>query len=117
MTPAGDCAVVAVIGDLDYVTSPQLEQHLNQGGDGSDLLILDMSGVTFIDTSCLAVIVRIWREHTAAGGKLLLAGARYDYTRALWITGLVGWLPMYADVDEALEAARAPASDQEQQGV
>jgi hypothetical protein len=36
---------------------------------------------------------------------LLLAGARYRYTKALWITGLADRLPMYADVGEALAAA------------
>jgi hypothetical protein len=38
------------------------------------------------------------------GGQFLLAGARYRYTKALWITGLADRLPMYGTVDEALAA-------------
>jgi hypothetical protein len=59
-----------------------------------------------MDTTALAVIVGHWRRQVAAGGMLLLAGARYRYTKALWITGLADRLPMYDSVDEALTAAR-----------
>jgi anti-sigma B factor antagonist len=41
----------------------------------------------------------------AAGGTLALAGARYRYTKALWITGLADRLPLYDTVDLALSAA------------
>ena len=59
-----------------------------------------------MDTTALAVIVGHWRRQVASGGELLLAGARYRYTKALWITGLADRLPMYGDVGEALAAAR-----------
>jgi hypothetical protein len=42
----------------------------------------------------------------AAGGLFFLAGARYRYTKALWITGLADRLPMYDTVAEALAATR-----------
>ena len=71
-------------------------------------MILDLSGVDFMDTTALAVIVGHWRRQVAAGGLFLLAGARYRYTKALWITGLADRLPMYDTVDEALAAARQP---------
>jgi hypothetical protein len=38
----------------------------------------------------------------AEGGTFRLAGARYRYVKALWITGLADRLPMYDTVDEAL---------------
>jgi stage II sporulation protein AA (anti-sigma F factor antagonist) len=63
-----------------------------------------MSGVDFMDTSALAVIVAHWRRAVDEGGQFLLAGARYRYTKALWITGLADRLPMYGTVDEALAA-------------
>jgi hypothetical protein len=52
------------------------------------------------------VIVTHWRRQAEEGGVFLLAGARYRYTKALWITGLADRLPMYDTVDEALAAAR-----------
>ena len=101
-----DCVVVTVGGELDVVCSQRFDDCLTEASGGSDRVILDLSGVDFMDTTALAVIVGHWRRQVAAGGMLLLAGARYRYTKALWITGLADRLPMYADVGEALAAAR-----------
>jgi anti-sigma B factor antagonist len=106
MEPHDAGVVVAVSGELDIVTSQQFDDYLSEASAGRDLVVLDMSAVDFMDTSALAVIVGHWRRQEEAGGKFLLAGARYRYTKALWITGLADRLPMYADVAEALAAAQ-----------
>jgi anti-sigma B factor antagonist len=106
MEPHDAGVVVAVSGELDIVTSQQFDDYLSQASADRDLVVLDMSSVDFMDTSALAVIVSHWRRHVEAGGMFLLAGARYRYTKALWITGLADRLPMYGDVAEALAAAR-----------
>ena len=63
-----------------------------------------------MDTSSLAVIVGHWKKLTASGGTLALAGARYKYTKALWITGLADRLPFYESVEQALAAGPAAPS-------
>jgi anti-sigma B factor antagonist len=104
--------VVAVHGELDVTSSQQLDDCLSEAGPGRDRLILDLSGVDFMDTTALAVIVSHWRRHVEADGGFLIAGARYRYTKALWITGLADRLPMYDSLDEALSAARPdPGAD------
>ena len=60
-----------------------------------------------MDTTALAVIVGHWRRQVEAGGLFFLAGARYRYTKALWITGLADRLPRYDTVDEAVAVAAA----------
>jgi anti-sigma B factor antagonist len=106
----GDCAVITIRGDLDIVTSPQLDEMLTTAETSHTRLILDLSGVDFLDTSALAVIVGHWKKAEAAGGTLALAGARYRYTKTLWITGLADRLPLYDTVDEGL-AAQAGSAD------
>ena len=105
MEPHDAGVVVAVSGELDIVNSQQFDDYLADASAGRDLVVLDLSAVDFMDTSALAVIVSHWRHQVEAGGMFLLAGARYRYTKALWITGLADRLPMYADVAEALAAA------------
>jgi anti-sigma B factor antagonist len=106
------CVVVAVRGELDVTSSQQLDDCLTEAGNSSDRMILDLSGVDFMDTTALAVIVGHWRRQVEAEGMFLLAGARYRYTKALWITGLADRLPMYDNLDEALTAARPdPGAD------
>jgi anti-sigma B factor antagonist len=112
MEPHDAGVVVAVSGELDIVNSQQFDDYLSDASAGRDVIVLDMSAVDFMDTSALAVIVNHWRHQLEAGGMFLLAGARYRYTKALWITGLADRLPMYADVAEALAAAHpVPGSE------
>jgi anti-sigma B factor antagonist len=112
MEPVEACVVVTVAGELDVTSSQQFDECLSEAGSSSDRMILDLSGVDFMDTSALAVIVGHWRRQVEVDGMFLLAGARYRYTKALWITGLADRLPMYDSVDEALTAARAdPGGD------
>jgi anti-sigma B factor antagonist len=91
--------VITIHGDLDMVTSPRLDACLAEAQNGHDRIILDLSDVNFLDTSALAVIVGHWKKLVARGGMLALAGARYRYTRTLWITGLADKLTMYETVD------------------
>ena len=100
-------AVVAVSGELDIVTSRQFDECLVEVRRDDMPIIIDLSAVDFMDTGSLAVIVGHWKQVTAAGGTLTLAGARYRYTKTLWITGLADRLPMYESVDAAVAAGAA----------
>jgi anti-anti-sigma factor len=95
-------------GDLDLVTGRQFDEYLAGVRQQYDHVVLDLSAVDFLDTSSLAVIVGHWKEMTAAGRTLALAGARYRYTKPLWITGLAERLPFYETVDKAVAAAGQP---------
>jgi anti-sigma B factor antagonist len=99
--------VVAVGGELDVVTSRRFDEFLTEVRRDTDHIIIDLSAVDFMDTGSLAVIVGHWKQVTAAGGTLALAGARYRYTKTLWITGLADRLPMYDSVDAAVAAGAA----------
>lgn len=100
----GTGLVVTVHGDLDIVTSPRFDEYMAQARRQHHHIILDLSGVDFMDTSSLAVIVSHWKALTGQGGTLALAGARYRQTKTLWITGLAGRLPLYDSVAEAASA-------------
>ena len=100
----GDTMIIAVSGDLDIVTSPQLDERLTQAEADHSAIILDFGEVTFLDTSALAVIVGHWKTAEARGRTLALANARYRYTKTLWITGLADKLTLYDTVDDGLAA-------------
>ncbi len=104
LEPHGASVVVSVQGELDITSSQRFDDCLSEAASESDQVILDMSTVDFMDTTALAVIVAHWRRHADEGGQFLLAGARYRYTKALWITGLADRLPMYDTIGEALTA-------------
>lgn len=110
---ADGVCVIKPAGDLDIITSRQLDEAILEARKSFRQVVLDLSAVDFMDTSSLAVIVGHWKSLEEAGGSLALAGARYQSTRSLWITGLSDRIPLYQSVDLALEAARSGAGDGE----
>jgi anti-sigma B factor antagonist len=105
----GGVCVVKPVGDLDIVTSRQLDDGLATVRKAHKQIVLDLSAVDFMDTSSLAVIVGHWKSVEEAGGSLALAGARYQSTKSLWITGLADRIPLYQNVELAIDAAESVA--------
>jgi len=86
----GDRTVVTVEGELDIVSRTQFTAHLDAAiREHGPKIILDFSGLSFIDTSALSTVVSYWKRLSSEeGGMLALAGAEYTTARVLWITGL-----------------------------
>ncbi len=111
--PQAGSVVIEVDGDLDIVTSREFDDYLTKARRGPRHLIIDLSAVTFMDTSSLAVIVGHWKKLMSDGGSLALAGARYRHTKTLWITGLAHRLPLYDTAEEAVAALPAAPSSRD----
>lgn len=105
---AGRIPVVRVEGVLDATTRDRFAGFLAETEDehGPDM-ILDLAGVTFMDSRALGLIVHHWQRATAAGGAYALVGVRYQYCRVMWVTGLADRLPLYDTVADALTALAA----------
>ncbi|MEV5411848.1 STAS domain-containing protein [Thermopolyspora sp. NPDC052614] len=99
----GRIPVVRVEGILDATTRDGFARFLaeidDEHGPG---MILDLSGVTFMDSRALGLIVHHWQRSTAAGGDYALVGVRYQYCKVMWVTGLADRLPMRDTVADAL---------------
>ena len=99
----GDRTVVTVKGELDIVSRVGFTDYLDTAiEENGTKIILDLSGLGFIDTSALSTVVGYWKRLKVEGGYLALAGAHYGTARVLWITGLAQRLTMYDDVEAAL---------------
>ncbi|NBE98960.1 STAS domain-containing protein [Nonomuraea sp. KC401] len=93
--------VVRVDGVLDATTREQFADYLSLAGAD---LILDLAGVTFMDSRALGLIVHHWQTSLASGTKFALIGVEYSKSRVMWITGLAQRLPIYDSLDDALAA-------------
>ena len=64
---------VRIMGELDLATAPELDRVLDGlGNDGHDEMLIDLSGVTFMDSTGLASIVRAYRHAEAGGRRVVL---------------------------------------------
>ncbi|SDL76182.1 STAS domain-containing protein [Nonomuraea jiangxiensis] len=100
-TNVDDIAVITIDGFLDATTREQFAGLLAQAGPA---LILDLGGVTFMDSRALGLIVHHWQTTRASGGKFALIGADYSRSKVMWITGLAKHLPLYDTLEDALAA-------------
>jgi anti-sigma B factor antagonist len=109
--PRRDVLLLTVDGELDTLTAPRLAAELNAVLDvalaESAAVVVDLSDVTFLASSGLAVLVEGARRASAAPGRLHLVAASRAVTRPLEVTGADRLIPAHADVAAAL-AAVAP---------
>jgi anti-sigma B factor antagonist len=89
-TRDGDRAVVRLAGELDVNTAPQVVDELQAliDGDAVSAVIVDVSRLTFVDSTGLRVILAGRESLQAAGATLALDGASGVVERVLEMTGL-----------------------------
>ena len=85
----GEPPTLALSGEVDPYTAPQLEEALTgliEGG--APTVRIDASGLAFIDSSGLRVLVDAHRRLGAEASVLVLAGVSPTFRRLLEVTGL-----------------------------
>ncbi|MEO6123529.1 MAG: STAS domain-containing protein [Ilumatobacteraceae bacterium] len=81
---------IAAHGEIDLDSAPELGKALDDLIEqGATLVILDASGVEFLDSSGLRVIVRAGNALSDAGGQLLIEGMSGAVQRVLEVSGLI----------------------------
>jgi anti-sigma B factor antagonist len=104
--------VVAVRGELDLGTAPDLEGPLEEAVATTDASVLiDLCDCEFIDSTGIALIVRAWQrlDRSADGegsGRVVICSDNSQVRRVLEITGLELSIPIHSTRDEALAALR-----------
>ena len=77
-----------VSGEVDAHSSESLGTALESAGDTSTSLKIDMSGVTFMDSSGLRILVEAQQRAEAGGATLLLRSPSRQIIRLLDLAGL-----------------------------
>ena len=85
-----DGALVSVRGELDTYTAPRLRERLDAviEQNGHSALRLELSGMSFVDSSGLAVFVDALKKMRQRGGTLSLHSPTPATSKVLEISGL-----------------------------
>jgi anti-sigma B factor antagonist len=90
-------AVVRVEGEVDLYTAPQLWETLDAAISGTPHeLVVDLSDVTFLDSSGLSVLVRAHKRLRPVDGTVVVRGATNQVYMALEMTKLTRVLTVEA---------------------
>jgi len=102
--PQPGTALLHVHGEVDTLTAPPLEQALRDllAAPGAVRLVVDLSGVTFLASSGLAVLIRAAHRAAERDLRLRLVTATRAVRRPLQITGSDQLFDMYEDVPAAV---------------
>jgi anti-sigma B factor antagonist len=100
----GGVATMRLTGRLDLVSAAGLRSAVEGAVEaGRPRLVVDLSGVAFVDSSGLGALVAGLKRARQAGGELRIAAAGEQVMTVLTLTRLVRVLRPYATVDEALD--------------
>ncbi len=73
---------------------------LVNGGDRK--LVIDLTGVNYIDSASIGCLMDLYRQATAAGGRLKLAGVQKRVETMLTMTGAQNFLEIHPDEASAV---------------
>jgi anti-anti-sigma factor len=107
---ADDCLQIRVGGELDLATSDRLLEALEDALSSPVHVILDLQPCSFLDSTGIAVILRVRRQLADRGRVLCVVGAGGAVERVLDITGLMASDLVKDDLETALLACGLPAA-------
>jgi len=105
------CTICRPVGELDAFTVSQFRQSLAELASSAQLLI-DLSGVPFVDSAGLGALIGGIRRVRELGGDVAVACPRPTLTRLLRTTGFDRIVTVTPTIDEAVASLSADQSRQ-----
>jgi len=100
-TPGSDRYVITVSGEVDLATSPDLDAAIIAALDsGAGSLVVDLTDVSFMDSSGLGVIVRGLKRCREADKDLDLLITNERVLKVFGITGLDQVIPIHDSLED-----------------
>ncbi|MFF3485316.1 STAS domain-containing protein [Streptomyces sp. NPDC002701] len=99
--------LLVVAGELDHHTSNLLTEAVNEAPFSEQSVIIDLSGLTYCDSTGISVLITAYNRSLAAGTQLSLTGVSPDQMRIFELIGLDQVFAFYATPEEAATALQS----------
>jgi len=97
--------ILELSGEIDLQHSPEMRQLLQaRAAQRIPALLLDFTGVKYIDSSGLATLIEYYQSSRAYDGKIIVAGLSHRVRSIFELVRLNEVFPIYATVLEARQA-------------
>lgn len=107
----GERHVLAVRGEIDLFTAPELKQVLAESIEAGRIrIIVDLTDTTFLDSTALGVLIGAVKRLRSRDGGLAIVNIDDNIAKTFEITGLDQIFTIVPTRDEAIEAID-PARD------
>ena len=96
--------LVRIKGEMDMVVAERLRREIDQKIDSGRIgnLVINLEGVTFIDSSGLGVLIGRYKKVVSTGGKMYIVGARPSVRKILMFSGINKLVSMYNNEQEII---------------
>ncbi len=104
VAPDGE-RVVAVRGEIDLFTAPELKKTLQEAiENGATRVVVDLSETTFLDSTALGVLIGAVKRLRSRDGSLVIVNTDANIAKTFEITGLDQIFTIVDTRDAAVEA-------------
>ncbi|MFL0194622.1 anti-sigma F factor antagonist [Clostridium sp. WILCCON 0269] len=92
-------------GELDHHSTEEVRNKIDNqlDAEGSDNLIMDFSGVTFMDSSGIGVVIGRYKKLHSQKGKVCIVGVSPSVRRVFELSGMFKIIGLYDSIEEAIE--------------
>lgn len=105
----GDVHMISVCGRMDSISSKDVEERLVRAADdGRKRIVINMSGVDYISSMGLRVLVAAYKRQKQDHGSLELASLQPNVQNIFKIAGLDRVFPIYKSEESAVQSRSAP---------
>jgi len=102
---------LVLTGELDLVSSPAMERVMDDlSRSDAELIIVDLSGLEFMDSTGLHLLLRVQQRAQEAGRRFALIRGGEAVQRLFDLTGLADSLTVVDSAEQLLEADQAPGA-------
>jgi anti-sigma B factor antagonist len=106
-----DRHVVAVRGEIDLFTAPELKQKLTDAIEaGKSRIVVDLTETTFLDSTALGVLIGAVKRLRSRDGALVIVNTDQNIAKTFEITGLDQIFTILGTRDSAIAALDDAAS-------
>ncbi len=106
-----DRHVVAVRGEIDLFTAPELKQKLTDAIEGGkSRIVVDLTQTSFLDSTALGVLIGAVKRLRTREGALVIVNVDQNIAKTFEITGLDQIFTILSTRDDAIAALDDAAS-------
>jgi anti-sigma B factor antagonist len=87
--PVQGVTVVSMKGELTWAAMPEAEERILTAVRADGRMILDLSGVTYMGSGGLRLVLSVFRHVTDQGGRILLVGLSLNLEELMSNTGFL----------------------------
>ena len=95
-------SVVAVRGEVDLHTAPKVQYAIERGSEGVKAVVVDMSGIAFMDSTALSTLMRAKESLQERGVSLRLTTPSGAVERIFAVTGFEDYFDIYPSREAAI---------------